>query len=239
MSLTLNATLDHVAIAVPDRCVARSRWCDELGGSVLAHDDSGVFATLQLRYAGGGKLELLAPSEQDRSAQNFVRRFLTRFGAAVHHVTLKVPDLPAALTLLSARGLDVVDVDLEHEYWREAFLRPSQVGGLVVQVAWSAGNDEEWARRVGVVPEPVPVSGATLLGPLLRHPNLSAARELWTLLGADVVEADGVLRCAWPDSPLTIANIEGAPGGPVALRMSGVGPLEAHNDYGPAVVAGP
>lgn len=78
-----------------------------------------------------------------------------------------------------------------------------------------------------------------LLGPLLRHPDLGAARELWTLLGAAVTEAGDALHCAWPDSPLTVAIVEGTPVGPVALRMVGVGAMSADDGHGPAVIAGP
>lgn len=217
----LDAVLDHVAVAVPDPEPAERHWRDQLGGRSVAWGDNGVFRSLQLRFTGGGKLELLSPSPGDPSGENFVRRFLVRFGSTVHHVTLKVPDLPAALETLESAGLDVVDVRLDGSHWREGFLRPKQVGGIVVQVAWSDRGDAEWAAEIGHAPEAPASDAATLLGPTLRHPDLGMAAQLWRLLGAEVVEKDDNLLCRWPSSPLTVALTQGEPPGPTGLRMTG------------------
>lgn len=233
---SLDAVLDHVAVAVPEGEGPERRWRDRLGGEPLYGADHRGFRFHQYRFANGAKLELLRPSGSDPSPDNFVRRFLARYGARVHHVTLKVPDLRAALAVLGRAGLEVVDVALDGEHWHEAFLRPAQVGGLVVQVAWSDGGDEEWARRHGhTAREPGP-DAAELLGPRLRHPDLAAAGRLWSVLGADVTEREGELRCRWPSSPLDVLVERGEPAGPVALRMRGAPPLPADPDEGPAVV---
>ncbi|MDQ3538913.1 MAG: VOC family protein [Actinomycetota bacterium] len=233
MTERLSAQLDHVAVAVPDWEIAQRRWCDQLGGGIVAWGDSGVFASRQLRFANGTKLELLRPASNDPG--NFVRRFLARFGSVVHHVTFKVADLGAALDVVRAGGLDVVDVDTSGSVWHEGFLRPSQVGGLVVQVAWSGATDQEWAASIGHAPEPPAPGAAELLGPTLRHPDLERARAVWTLLGAMITEEDGALRCRWPDSHLDVVIEPGEPAGPVALRMRGTPSLPAVDGTGPAV----
>ncbi|MBA2438402.1 MAG: VOC family protein [Acidimicrobiia bacterium] len=233
MTERLSAQLDHVAVAVPDWEIAQRRWCDQLGGGIVAWGDSGVFASRQLRFANGTKLELLRPASNDPG--NFVRRFLARFGSVVHHVTFKVADLGAALDVVRAGGLDVVDVDTSGSVWHEGFLRPSQVGGLVVQVAWSGATDQEWAASIGHAPEPPAPGAAELLGPTLRHPDLECARAVWTLLGAMITEEDGALRCRWPDSHLDVVIEPGEPAGPVALRMRGTPSLPAVDGTGPAV----
>ncbi len=230
----LDAVLDHVAVAVPDRDAAMARWADRFGGGLVGEGDSGVFASRQLRLGGGGKVELIAPSAHAKPG-TFMHRFLRRFGTAVHHVTLKVPGLLDALELLRSEGIETVDVQASNEWWREAFLRPSQVGGLVVQVAWSNGSDEDWAERMGIEARPPAPAAATLLGPRLRHPNLTAARDLWTLLGAEVTGED-VLTCRWPESPLTVEIVTGQPAGPLGLRMDGTKPLAAHPVLGPDVL---
>lgn len=235
MDRTLQAVLDHVAIAVPDPDVAEKRWRDQLGGGLVAFGDNGIFASRQLRFAAGGKLELLSPSP-DSDGEGFVERFLSRFGTAIHHVTLKVPDLTAAIATVRAAGLDVVDIQNENEHWREAFLRPSQVGGMIVQIAWAADSDEVWARRVGHTAEDPAPGAATLHGPRLLHPDLARAAQLWGLLGATVDQADGTLRCTWPDSPLDVLVEAGAQAGPAELRMTGTGPLPPDADLGPAVL---
>jgi catechol 2,3-dioxygenase-like lactoylglutathione lyase family enzyme len=235
MDRTLRAVLDHVAIAVPDPDVAEKRWRDQLGGGLVAFGGNGVFSSRQLRFAGGGKLELLSPSP-DSDGDGFVERFLSRFGTAIHHVTLKVPDLAEAIATVEAAGLDVVDVQDEHEHWREAFLGPSQVGGLIVQIAWASDSDEVWARRVGHMPEDPAPGAPTLHGPRLLHPDLVRAAELWRLLGATVDQSDDIHRCTWPDSPLDVLVETGPQAGPAELRMTGTGPLPPDADLGPAVL---
>ena len=233
MTNRLSAHLDHVAVAVPDWETAQRRWRDQLGGGIVAWGDSGVFASRQLRFANGAKLELLRPASDDPG--NFVRRFLERFGSVIHHVTFKVADLGAALEVVRAGGLDVVDVDTSGQVWHEGFLRPSQVGGLVVQLAWSGHSDQEWAASIGHTPQPPAPGAAELLGPTLRHPDLDRARTLWTLLGASISDDDGALRCRWPDSALDVVIERGEPAGPVALRMRGTPSLPAADGIGPAV----
>lgn len=233
----LQSVFDHVAIAVPDAGVASARWREALGGSLVGAGTTDHFHSRQLAYAGGGKLELLTPPPH-ASPDNFVVRFLERFGSRIHHVTLKVADLPAAIDTLEAGGLQTVDVSLDDPAWREAFLRPGQVGGIVVQVASSDQTDEEWAAANDIVPEPIPDSAARLLGARLRHPDLVAARDLWSLLGAEVGTTEDGLVCRWPDSPLNLLVEGGSPPGPVALRFAGAPRLPAEDGVGPAVEPG-
>jgi hypothetical protein len=84
---------------------AGRRWRDQIGGAwcSLQHDEGGGFATRQLWYRGGAKLELLEPADRE----GFAAGFLARFGARVHHVTLRVPDLLAAVDEIRAAGYDV------------------------------------------------------------------------------------------------------------------------------------
>lgn len=226
IAAALDARLDHVATAVPDVGAALSHWCDTVGAGLVARGRNGHFHSAQVRLAGGGKLELLAPPPGS-GPDNFVARFLDRFGPVPHHVTLKVDDLGAAIDTVRAGGYDVVDVQLAGTHWREGFLRPSQVGGLIVQVAWAPEDDAAWAARLGVTPT-APADGAPrLLGLTVAHPDLASARALWALLGADVTVGEGRLVCRWPDSPLDVEVVAGDPPGPVALRFAGAVPAPA------------
>lgn len=235
MADRIEAVLDHVAIAVPDWATAEQRWRDELGGGRSSAGENSIFVSRQLQYANGAKLELLSPSSS-AGPDNFVRGFLDRFGSAIHHITFKVPDLHAALRVLEAAGLDVVDVRDDVEYWKEGFLRPSQVGGLVVQIAETTLTDDDWAQFTGFTREPARGDAAQLHGPLLQHPDLDAAQQLWTVLGATIERDAAGLRCGWPSSTLDLVVRAGAPAGPVALRMHGSGELPASSEAGPAVV---
>lgn len=236
MPTTLDAVLDHVAVAVPLAGFADYWWGTQLHAGSVSRVSTGVFTARQYRLGGGGKLELLSPDPEDTSAQNFVRTFMARFGTTVHHVTLKVADLAVALEVLEGAGLDVVDVDADHRHWREAFLRPKQVGGVLVQVAWSDTGDVEWARRIGQQPTAPAPDAPVLLGPRLRHPDLASARQLWKVLGAEVSWRGGGLLCRWPVSPLSIEVVQGAPAGPVGLRMKGIPSRPAVEGVSPAIL---
>ncbi len=235
--MPIPAVPDHVAAAVPSIDAATDRWIDHLGGGLVvptwAAPGSG-FATCQARFAGGAKLELLEP----RAADGFAARFLERRGAGVHHLTLKVPSLLPAVAVLEDAGLDVVDVATDNAYWHEAFLRPSQVGGLIVQVAWARHDDQGWAALLGATPQDPRSDAARLLGPRLAHPDLAAAARVWELLGAEVGREGGVLTARWPGAPLDIEVVTGERAGPLGLRMAGTGTLHADELYGPAVLVG-
>jgi hypothetical protein len=229
------AVPDHVAAAVPSIDAAATRWIDHLGGGWVAptfEAPGSGFGTRQARFAGGAKLELLEP----RSPDGFATRYLDRYGAGVHHVTLKVPALVPALASLAEAGLDAVDVSTTSEHWHEAFLRPSQVGGLIVQVVWAAHDDAGWSAFLGATPEDPRPDAARLLGPRLAHPDLAVAARLWRVLGAEVERGGEVLTVRWPDAPLEVEVVAGPRPGPLGVRMTGTGALDADPVHGPAVL---
>jgi catechol 2,3-dioxygenase-like lactoylglutathione lyase family enzyme len=120
----LDARFDHVAVAVPGlEAAMAARWTEALGAVPIGGDDIGAFATRQRRFRGGGKLELLAPSALDDDPGNFVRRFLARFGAAAHHLTLKVDDLQPALRRVREGGFADVEPGAEAAVLRGPTLR--------------------------------------------------------------------------------------------------------------------
>lgn len=232
--MPITATPDHVAVAVPSIERAGTRWHDQLGGAWCSpkHADGPDFATQQLWYRGGARLELLEPTD----AEGFAAGFLARFGARVHHVTLKVPDLFDAIATIEAAGYDVVDVDTSIDVWHEAFLRPSQVGGMIVQVAHSTLTTEQWAAYLGFDPEPPPTAGPRLLGPTLFHPDLRACARVWETLGGQVDKDAEVVRVGWDTGELTVEVHAGDPADPV-LRFEGVPAAPADPELGPATVA--
>ena len=231
----LQSHLDHVAIAVHDLDQAGQRWRDQLGGQLVGWSPPGAgFASRQLRYRGGGKLELIAPVRIGDGG--FMDRFLERFGNRIHHVTLKVPDLHEAIDVLRHHGLDVVDVDDGSPHWQEGFLRPSQVGGLIVQIAYAPYTDDQWSASLGHTPDPVAEDAAILHGPLLGHPDLDVATQLWTVLGADVRREGDRLTCRWSGDPLDVIIVVGENPGPIALRFSDAVGYPAATRIGPAVL---
>jgi hypothetical protein len=228
---------DHVAVAVPSTQTAAARWRDELGGGWIAPafpTDAAGFASRQLRYRNGVKLELLEPTRED----SFAGRFVTRFGARIHHVTLKVPGLLPAADQLRDEGFDVVDVFAEGDIWHEGFLRPSQVGGLIVQIAWAGRTEDDWAELAGFEPEAPRADGAQLLGPTLAHPDLERAELVWKTLGATVHRDDEALIASWETGDLDVRVERGPEAGPVGLRFRGAPTLPETADLGPGILAG-
>ncbi len=235
--MPITTTPDHVAVAVPSIDGAATRWRGELGGAWASPrmDDGPDFRTQQLRFANHAKLELLEPTADD----GFAAGFLERFGARVHHVTLKVPDLLPAVDQVREAGYDVVDVSTKLDIWHEAFLRPSQVGGIIVQLAWSGMSDAQWLERMGSEAETVADDAAELLGPTIFHPDLEACAQVWSVLGGTVEAGATSIEVSWPGAPLTV-RVEQSdhPIDPV-LRFRGAPDLPADAQVGPATAPPP
>lgn len=133
-----NLRLDHVAVAVHSIDPALRLFRDALGGEHVGDgpldggDERGSWRWYQLRLPGGGKIELLEPI-----TEGFLTRFLDRRGEGLHHVTLKTDDISASIEHVRSCGFDLVDVNLDDPDWKEAFLRPRQAHGTLIQLAQS------------------------------------------------------------------------------------------------------
>jgi methylmalonyl-CoA epimerase len=125
-------TLDHLGIAVKDLVEAR-RFYERLGLSVSGEE---VVPQERVRVAmlplGPSRIELLEPTHEESP----VARFLARRGEGLHHVALRVPDLPAAVAALKASGARLVHETIQigaggHEY---VFVHPSSAGGVLLEL---------------------------------------------------------------------------------------------------------
>lgn len=237
---------DHVAAVVPDITASLPRWQELLGGATQwDFHNAGRFRGKLLEFNGGARLELLMPSDAPDAEgtlggpEGFVEVFLARFGPRVHHVTLKVPDLLDAVASLAEVGIEAVDVDTSDDGWHEAFVPPSVVGGVIVQLATSLRSDAEFAELEGAVPETPADDAAVLRGPTLTHTDLDRASEVWTLLGA-TVEPDGpdALRVGWDGHPLDVRVERGRRADALGVRFAGAGPRPLDPALGPAVLPG-
>lgn len=234
MTDRIDALPDHVAVAVPDPRATHAYWGERLGAGTVTIFGNALFVGRQYRFGNDAKVELVSPNPFQPRA-TFLDDFLHRFGTRIHHVTLKTPDIVTAIRTVEDAGYDVVDAQVESRTWKEAFLRPSQVGGMVVQLAQAAWNDREWAEKVGVTPTDPSPEAPDLLGPRLTHPDLAAAARLWSVLGADVERDGDRLRCRWDGAPLEVCIDEAVDAGPVALRMTGTGPSPGEDGLAPAI----
>jgi len=129
----MKAVLDHIGIAVRDLDRALEFYRDALGLEIGESEDV-PSQQVRARFVpvGDASLELLeATGEQSAIARSIERR-----GPGLHHLTLRVDDIVAALAQLKTRGVRLVD-----EVPREgaggslvAFIHPSAAQGVLVEL---------------------------------------------------------------------------------------------------------
>ena len=138
--MAIKARLDHVGIAVRDLAAALAFYRDALGLEVdLAEDVESQRVRAHFIRAGDSSLELLEASDPESK----IAKFLDRRGPGLHHITLRVDDIGAALAQLTARGVKLVD---EHarpgaEGAMVAFIHPSSAHGVLVELKQPAQSE--------------------------------------------------------------------------------------------------
>jgi methylmalonyl-CoA/ethylmalonyl-CoA epimerase len=196
------AVLDHVAVAVERWSDAWPRYATELGGAWTSGGMNVGFAPAQLRYANGGRVEVLQP--WDPADNPFLRRFLDRHGPGPHHLTFKVPDLSAALDAAKQAGFAPVGVDLDNAEWKEAFLHPRQATGIVVQMAQASHDWESPPPEGFPSPNAAPASFVRATHAVARLDTALALFE--TLLGGTVRSRGVAPDTTWEFAELTWAS---------------------------------
>lgn len=143
--------LDHIAFAVWDLAKASRFWSGAMQGEYRQGDAdwSGGFAFTQFAFAGGGRVELLAPGNDP---SGFVVKFLQKHGEGVHHLTFVVDDLRAEVQRLRSAGQRVFGENYSDPHWMEAFISAGLDGSRVlIQLAQSDQSpeeqDEDWRRH--------------------------------------------------------------------------------------------
>ncbi len=81
---------------------------------------------------GESRIELLEATSPDSP----IARFLTKRGQGLHHLTLSVPDLRAALRKLEQDGVQLIDREPRTGagIQRIAFLHPSSTAGVLIEL---------------------------------------------------------------------------------------------------------
>ncbi|HUY96653.1 MAG TPA: VOC family protein [Verrucomicrobiae bacterium] len=186
---------DHVSLGVKSIAAELPEFAGRLGGRILPGGVEASFRGLQLRYAGGGTVELLEPLAGE--AHGFLQRFLDRRGPGPHHLTFTVDDLSVALERARALGWHPVAVDRGHPLWQEAFLHPREALGTTIQLAQAGWPGMEWAAAVApplrfTLPGPAPAAPARLERVDHLVPTLQQGLRLYRdLLGGVVVGSSG------------------------------------------------
>ena len=208
------ADLDHVAIATTDIAGMLDALVGDLGGTVFHGGDGDGFRWMQTRLGDGTTgmtIESLVVWEPARN--DFLERFIARTGGGAHHITFKVPDLPAMLERCRDFAVPPVNVSLENPSWREAFLMPHHAQGTVVQLAqtdetWeiaealtAVATDGPWGEpRWWPTPPPAASPPTTLDAVVLGSPDRAGATRFFTeLLDGTVVAEDATATLLrWP-----------------------------------------
>src|SRR5437870_67618 len=103
---TMKAILDHIGIAVKDLAAALAFYRDALGLEIEGVED---VASQSVRAhfvpVGQPKLELLEAT----APESPIAKYIEKRGPGLHHITLRVDDIDAALALLKARGARMID----------------------------------------------------------------------------------------------------------------------------------
>ena len=129
----MKAVLDHIGIAVDDLDAALAFYAGALGLEVDVTEDvpsQGVRA--HFVRVGSAALELLEATTEESP----IRRFVSRRGAGLHHITLRVDDIAAALARLKSRGIRLVDETPREgaEGALVAFVHPASAHGVLVEL---------------------------------------------------------------------------------------------------------
>jgi len=135
----MKAVLDHVGIAVKDLPAALAFFRDALGLEVEAPEE---VASQRVRAhfvpVGGSSLELLEATAADSP----IARYVEKRGPGLHHITLRVDDVSAAVEHLKARGVRMIDETPRPgaEGSTIAFVHPSAAHGVLVELKQAAAS---------------------------------------------------------------------------------------------------
>ncbi len=128
--------LDHLGIAVKSLAAAKAIY-EKLGLTVSPEENvEQENVRLVMVPIGETRLELLEPTSDD----SVIGRFIAKRGEGLHHISLRVPDLNAAVQRLKSEGVRLVSNEIKvgaggHRY---IFLHPSSTGGVLLELVESA-----------------------------------------------------------------------------------------------------
>lgn len=125
-------TIDHLGIAVKSLAASKAIY-QKLGMTISPEE---LVEAEQVRVVmvpvGEARLELLEPTSEN----SVIAKFIAKRGEGLHHVSLRVPDLAAAVARLKKDGVRLVSEDIKvgaggHRY---VFVHPSSTGGVLLEL---------------------------------------------------------------------------------------------------------
>ena len=127
--------LDHLGIAV--RSLAAGKAIYEKLGLAISPEEivPGEKVRVVMIPVGETRLELLEGTAEDSA----IAKFIAKRGEGLHHISLRVPDLAAAVAKLKADGVRLVSTEIKtgaggHRY---IFVHPASAGGVLLELVES------------------------------------------------------------------------------------------------------
>jgi methylmalonyl-CoA epimerase len=128
----MSFALDHLGIAV--RSLADAKVIYEKLGLALSPEEvvAGENVRVVMVPVGETRLELLEATSED----SVIAKFIANRGEGLHHISIRVPDLKAAVQKLKSGGTRLVSNEIKigaggHRY---IFLHPSSTAGVLIEL---------------------------------------------------------------------------------------------------------
>jgi methylmalonyl-CoA/ethylmalonyl-CoA epimerase len=125
--------IDHLGIAVTDLAEARRVFEEVLGLPVVEEEEVTEQKVRAVKLSvGGSDLELLESTDPAGP----IGKYVAKKGPGIHHVTLRVDDVAAALAELEARGVQLIDREPRTGAGgaKIAFLHPKSTAGILIEL---------------------------------------------------------------------------------------------------------
>jgi len=130
--------LDHIGVAVEN--LEASLAVYKLLGVQVLKKESVPTEQVNVAFLATGEchLELLEPS----SDESPIAKFIAKRGSGVHHICLKVENLPKVLADLEAAGVRLIDKTPRPgaNNKQVAFIHPKAMGGVLVELSEDAAQ---------------------------------------------------------------------------------------------------
>ena len=149
----MKVTIDHIGIAVADIASALAFYRDALGlevappeevasqrvrahfirlGDTAGRGEEPAARPDRAAGAAGASIELLEATSDDSA----IARYVSKRGPGIHHITLRVDDIRAALAQLKSRGVRLIDEAPRAGAHgaQVAFVHPSSTHGVLVEL---------------------------------------------------------------------------------------------------------
>jgi len=128
--------LDHLGIALRSLATTKSIY-EKLGLTISSEETvPAEHVRVVMVPVGDTRLELLEATSEDSA----IARFIEKRGEGLHHLSLRVPDLSAAVAKLKADGIRLISEEIKTgaEGHRYIFVHPQSAGGVLLELVESS-----------------------------------------------------------------------------------------------------